>query len=459
MSLLLRLDNCSTELMYESLRSLVKVVTRFTLCALFLVILIPIKSFATESKNLVLGAEQTDLYLPLLKGKRVGLIVNQTSTTTDVNGNQQHLVDHLVRHDINIVRLFAPEHGIRGDHSAGEKVKSSKDTKTGIDIVSIYGASKRPMPKHIKDLDVLVFDIQDVGARFYTYINSMFYMMQAAKQHGIPFVVLDRPNPNIDMISGPMLDPEFSSFVGLLPIPMIHGLTVGELAKMIVGENWLEKIEPLQQALKSGNSFSSRTENISDSDSESEFATDATAPKQLALTVIPVKHYHRTMRYQLPIPPSPNLPNHQAVRLYPSLCLFEATPISIGRGTDFPFQVIGHNQVYFGDFEFVPTSRPKASKHPKLENQKATGVDLRNVQVNGFTLSYLLKWHQLFVDKDQTFFTRAGFFDKLAGTDSLRKQIKAGWTESQITASWEKQIQAFKKLRSPYLLYPKTPKE
>ena len=402
-------------------------------------------------KRPIVGASQLSEYLPLLKNKRVGLVVNQTSVighsdlnhTGNSNAQSLHLLDALLLHHVDVARLFAPEHGIRGNHSAGEKISSGQDPVTGIDIISIYGSSKRPHASHINDLDIIVFDIQDVGARFYTYIISMFYMMQAAKAANVEFIVLDRPNPHIAVIDGPMLEKEFSSFVGLLPIPMMHGLTVGELAKMIVGEGWLQNIAPLQShsALIGEDSFTNET---------------------LQLTVIPVLNYDRDTLYSLPIAPSPNLPNHRAIQLYPSLCLFEATPISIGRGTDFPFQVIGHNKISLGDFSFVPESRPLSSKHPKLQDLKVNGQDLRehndhrdnnNGAVSTIDLSYIINWYQAFKRADMTFFTRADFFDKLAGTDALRKMIIAGKSEQQIRQEWQADLDAYEAKRAAYLLY------
>nr|WP_232842872.1 DUF1343 domain-containing protein [Psychrosphaera ytuae] len=393
---------------------------------------------------LLTGAEQPHLYLPLIKNKRVGLVVNQTSIITKGQIPNQHLVDELLKNQVQVVRLFAPEHGIRGTLSAGETFNSSVDPVTGLPIVSIYGRSKRPNREVIEDLDVLIFDIQDVGARFYTYINSLFYMMQAAQQANIEFVVLDRPNPHISTVSGPMLDAKFRSFVGLLPIPMVHGMTVGEIAKMAVGEDWLNSIDPLL--------IEGSTPQSSDK-------------SKLKLTVIPVRNYTRSTEYTLPVAPSPNLPNQQAIRLYPSLCLFEATPISIGRGTDFPFQVIGHHQAHSGDFEFTPEVKPLAAKNPKLKGIKLTGQDLRSTEIEHLNLSYLLDWYKQFErynlsvenleQKDTlTFFSRADFFDKLAGTDQLRKQIEKGMSEQEIKVSWQPALDVFERQRQPYLLYP-----
>lgn len=393
------------------------------------------KQVTTE---LIVGAAQFELYLEKLAGKRVGLIVNQTAVV-----GEQHLVDVLLAKGVNVVKLFAPEHGIRGNKDAGEKFDSDKDPITGLPINSLYGKTKQPNRDMLADVDVLIFDIQDVGVRFYTYINTLFYSMQAAQAFGKQFIVLDRPNPHIATIDGPMLDPKFSSFVGLLPVPMVHGMTVGELAKMIKGEGWLQAI-PSMQALNS----------IKDRE-----------PSSLDLTVIPVKNYHRKMRYDLPIAPSPNLPNSTAVGYYPSLCLFEATPISIGRGTHFPFQVIGFDKVAIGDFKFTPISIPGKSKYPKLEGIQLTGEKLpnytktldgnpaENVQV-GLDLSYLLKWHELFKANDLTFFSRPQFFDQLAGTNKLRLALLEGKSPAEIREDWQPGLQAFKRQRKPYLIYP-----
>lgn len=362
------------------------------------------------------GAARTEAYLPLLKDKKVGLVVNQTSRVAE-----QHLVDLLLENQVKVQRIFAPEHGFRGDHDAGAKVDSGKDSKTGIELYSIYGKTRKPTPEAMADLDVIVFDIQDVGVRFYTYISSMHYMMQAAAEAGIPFVVLDRPNPNGDYIDGPVLEAGFQSFVGMHPIPLVHGMTVAELAQMIVGEGWLE--------------------------------TD----KFLDLKVIPMAGYQRDMTYKLPVKPSPNLPNYTAVRHYPSLGFFEPTVVSIGRGTDFPFQVIGHDSIYLTEgeaFSFTPRSIPGASTHPKFEDTQIKGMDLRDKPAQGLNLGYLLAWYQAFSRQQQPFFTSESFFDKLAGTDKLRKAMVAGETEAQIRASWQADLDAFVKAREPYLLYP-----
>ncbi|WP_166108887.1 DUF1343 domain-containing protein [Pseudoalteromonas sp. Z9A5] len=368
---------------------------------------------ANEANNsLVVGAQQYAKYLPQLKNKRVGLVVNQTSTV-----GQTHLVDALLTKNINITKIFAPEHGFRGDHDAGAHVKNAVDSKTGIPLISIYGKNKKPSQAALADVDVIIFDIQDVGVRFYTYISSMHYMMEAAAEQGIEFLVLDRPNPNIAYVDGPILEPQFKSFVGMHPIPVLHGMTVGELAKMIKGEGWINK-----------------------------------AP-DLKLTVIPVDHYTRKSAYSLPVKPSPNLPNDQAIALYPSLCFFEATPISIGRGTDFAFQVIGYSPVALGDFNFTPRAIKGAALNPKFKNQTVQGLDLRQVNITGLNLTYLINVYTELSKNNISFFERADFMDKLAGTNKLRLAIEAGQSEAQIKQSWQAGLSQFKAQRAPYLLY------
>lgn len=371
--------------------------------------LIPEKS---STKKIVLGAEQTPYYLPMLKNKRVGLVVNQTS-----RANDKHLVDLLIDHNINVQTIFAPEHGFRGDHDAGEKFSSSIDEKTGVPLVSIYGKNRKPAASTMSKLDVVIFDIQDVGVRFYTYISSMHYMMEAAADAGVTFIVFDRPNPNGAFVDGPILEPEFTSFVGMHKIPLMHGMSVGELAQMFQGEGWLN------------------------------------THKKLDLKIVSLKNYQRTLAYILPVKPSPNLPNNTAINLYPSLGFFEATPISIGRGTDFPFQVIGHNKISLGQFTFTPISKPGAASKPKLMGEKLLGQDLRNSQVRGLDLSFIIEWHKAFKAQNVEFFTRASFMDKLSGTDKLRKAIVAGNTAQEIQLSWQKGLIEFKAMRKPYLLY------
>jgi len=365
-----------------------------------------------NSKNIILGVEQPYYYLPMLTGKRVGLVVNQTSTVAN-----KHLVDVLIDNHVNVQAIFAPEHGFRGNRDAGEKFNSSIDERTGIPLISIYGKNQKPSAEVMENLDVIIFDIQDVGVRFYTYISSMHYMMEAAADANVSFIVFDRPNPNGAFVDGPMLEPKFVSFVGMHEIPLMHGMTVAELALMFKGQGWLNST------------------NILD------------------LSVVSMKKYQREMAYSLPIKPSPNLPNDVAINLYPSLGFFEATPVSIGRGTDFPFQVIGHDKVSIGDFEFMPVSTPGASFTPKLMNNSLVGQDLRHSNVKGIDLSFIITWYQAFQTTNTEFFTRSRFMDKLSGTDKLRKAIIAGKTEQDIKQSWQQGLVKFKRLRKPYLLY------
>ena len=370
------------------------------------------KQVQEQNKNLMLGADQVSYYLPMLTGKKVGLVVNQTSQVAN-----KHLVDVLIENHVNVQAIFAPEHGFRGDHDAGEKFSSSIDEKTGVPLISIYGKNRKPSAEVMANFDVIIFDIQDVGVRFYTYISSMHYMMEAAADAGVSFIVFDRPNPNGAFVDGPILEPEFTSFVGMHKIPLVHGMTVGELALMFKGEGWLN-----------------------------------TANK-LNLTVVSMKNYQRIMAYSLPIKPSPNLPNDVAINLYPSLGFFEATPVSIGRGTDFPFQVIGHDEISVGDFEFMPISTPGAASTPKLMNKSLHGQDLRHRHVKGIDLSFIIQWHEKFKASNLVFFTRASFMDKLSGTDTLRKAIVAGQSQQEIKQSWQQGLLKFKHLRKPYLLY------
>jgi len=363
-------------------------------------------------EGIIVGAEQTSYYLPMLKNKRIGLVVNQTSMV-----GQKHLVDVLIANNIKVQTIFAPEHGFRGNYDAGEKFSTSVDKKTGVPLVSIYGKNRKPPANVMANLDVIIFDIQDVGVRFYTYISSMHYMMEAAADAGVAFIVFDRPNPNGAFVDGPILEPEFTSFVGMHKIPLVHGMTVGELALMFKGEAWLN------------------------------------TEQMLNLNIVPLKNYQRTLPYSLPVKPSPNLPNDTAISLYPSLGFFEATPVSIGRGTDFPFQVIGHNKISLGNFAFMPVSTPGAAVKPKLMNKHLLGQDLRHSKVRGLDLSFIINWHNAFKAQNIEFFTRASFMDKLSGTDKLRKAIIAGKTAQEIQLSWQENLSKFKATRQPYLLY------
>lgn len=348
-------------------------------------------------------------------GKKVAVIANQTSMSGDM-----HLVDRLLAYNIDVVRVFAPEHGFRGDHAAGEHVNSNVDEKTGLPIVSLYGSHKKPSADEVSDVDVVIFDIQDVGVRFYTYISTMSYAMEACAENGVEFHVLDRPNPNGHFVDGPVLEPEYSSFVGLHPVPIAHGMTVAEYALMVKGEAWINKASDLN------------------------------------LSVIGCQNYTHSTPYSLPIAPSPNLPNDASVALYPTLCLFEGTPVSIGRGTDKPFQQVGAPWFpELGD-EFTPTS-VAAAPHPKFENERCKGIDLSSFGENymrqhgGIYLFWLIEAYRNYPQQDATFFT--SFFAKLAGTKKLQEQIMNGWSEEQIRASWEPGLQAFRATRAKYLLY------
>ena len=369
----------------------------------------------TEARDekILVGAERTDEYMYLLNGKRVALVVNQTSTIDSV-----HVVDFLLDKNIDVQTIFAPEHGFRGDAGAGEKISDSRDTKTGIPIISIYGKHRKPLEEDLEDIDIVVFDIQDVGCRFYTYISTMHLVMESCAENGVPFLVLDRPNPHGDKIDGPIRKEGFKSFVGLDPIPILHGCTVGELALMINDQGWL----------KDG--------------------------VKCELKVIPVKNYTHNDRYSLPIKPSPNLPNDIAVGLYPSLCFFEATSVSVGRGTDFPFQVLGCPDSTMGEFQFIPISLPHAAPNPLHKGKRCFGEDLRDVKDPGkFVLTYFMNWYDKFEDEND-FLTRERWFNLLAGTDNLIRQIRAGMSEEEIRNSWKEELTAYKEMRKKYLLYP-----
>lgn len=359
------------------------------------------------------GSERPELYLDMLKGKAVGIVANQTSILT--HSQNKHVVDFLLEQGINLKKVFVPEHGFRGDVDAGKKVDSSIDSKTGLPIVSLYGNNKKPSAAQIADLDIIIFDLQDVGVRFYTYISTMHYVMEAAAENNKKVIIFDRPNPNGDYIDGPVLKRGFESFVGMHPIPVVHGLTVGELAKMINGEKWL----------KGGLTCS--------------------------LEVIPIANWTHKTTYNLPVKPSPNLPNDIAIRLYPSTCFFEGSIISLGRGTLFPFQVYGYPDKNFGEFTFTPVSIPGMSTNPPLKGQLCYGVDLRNEPLtHRFTLSYVIDALKK-SGKGEAFFK--GYFNTLAGTDELKKQLLEGKSEAEIKRSWSADLEAYKKKRTKYLIY------
>ncbi|WP_460619021.1 exo-beta-N-acetylmuramidase NamZ family protein [Hymenobacter ruber] len=364
---------------------------------------------------LTVGAERLDKYLPQLKGKRVGLVINQTSRV-----GRAYLVDTLKAKGVNVTAIFAPEHGFRGEEADGATITDGRDARSGVPVRSVYGKTKKPTPEMLADVDVLVFDIQDVGARFYTFISTLHYVMEAAAEQGKAVIVLDRPNPNGDLVDGPLLEPAHKSFVGLDPLPIAHGLTVGELATMINGEKWLA------------------------------------GGKKCALTVVPLATgYTHATAYALPIAPSPNLPTAHAVALYPSICLFEGTNVSVGRGTPTPFEVIGSPaQPATRPYTFTPA--PNAgSPTPPMKGQACHGLNLAGAPTRaasgGLVLSYLLDFYQQSTDKAHFF---GKYFEELSGTNSLREQIIAGKTEAEIRASWAPGLNKFKALRKKYLLYP-----
>lgn len=377
----------------------------------FVFLSIAISGAARDSKPLC-GADQPDLYLHLLKGKRVGMVVNHTSTAQGM-----HLVDFLTSKGIAVKMLFAPEHGLRGEADAGEKVDNSVDVKTGIPIISIYGKNRQPGKEQLQDLDFLIYDIQDVGCRFYTYISTLHYVMEACGENGRKLIVLDRPNPNGDYCAGPLLKPAFRSFVGVDPIPVVHGCTVGEMAQMINGEGWL----------KNG--------------------------IKCDLTIIPVKNYSHQSKYEPPVKPSPNLPNYTSIRLYPSLCFFEATKVSIGRGTTYPFQVIGFPDRKYGTFSFTPQSLKGFEMNPLHKDKTCFGQDLRDTkEIPVFTLQYFLDWYKQFsVPAD--FLGNERWFNLLMGDDNVLKLIREGKNEKEITESWQDELNDYIKIRSKYLLY------
>lgn len=364
-------------------------------------------------QNLLAGAERTEYYLPLLKDNQTGIVANHSSLVGD-----EHLVDFLLTKEIEVIRIFSPEHGFRGDEDAGKKIESGLDEKTGLKIVSLYGAHKKPMPEDLENIDIMIFDLQDVGVRFYTYISTLHYVMEACAENNIPLIVLDRPNPNANYIDGPVLRPGFESFVGMHEVPVVYGMTIGEYALMINGEGWL----------KDGLSCS--------------------------LKVVDCKGYKRSIHYSSPVPPSPNLPNYLSIRLYPSLCFFEGTALSVGRGTDFPFQVFGHPDLKAGDFYFTPESRPGAATNPKMKGQSCRGFDLRNFSnpenIQQINLEWLIKAYQNFPDKEE-FFTE--YFSLLSGSNELKNQIEEGLTAAEIRKTWTQDLSNFLKIRQKYLLY------
>jgi len=371
-----------------------------------------------EEIPIIPGAERTQDYFNQLKGRRVAVAGNHTSMIGKV-----HLVDSLLSAGVNVVKVFGPEHGFRGTAADGEHISNEKDPRTGLLLVSLYGANRKPTKEQLEDVDVIVFDMQDVGMRFYTYISTMTLIMQAAAEQGKEVMVLDRPNPHGHYVDGPILDLAYTSFVGMHPIPVVHGMTIGEYAQMVNGEGWL------------------------------------TGGRKCKLTVISMDNYTHNHLYQVPLAPSPNLPNMRAVYLYPSLCLFEGTALSIGRGTEMPFQVFGHPDLDAEKYplRFTPLS-VQASVNPPLLGKECRGRDLRGIPIETLqaerrmNLSYLLEAYRDFPAKEIFFITSS--FDRLAGSNLLRSQIMAGLNEEQIRQSWQPGLEAFKKIRAKYLLYP-----
>ena len=369
-----------------------------------------IAAYSQSNKQLLVGADQLNEYLPLLKNKRVALVANQTSMVGDV-----HLADTLLSRGVQLVKVYAPEHGFRGKADAGASISDDFDVKTGLPILSLYGKNKKPKATDLVGVDLILFDIQDVGARFYTYISSLHYIMEACAENNVQLLVLDRPNPNGHYVDGPVLDTAFQSFVGMHPIPIVHGLTIGEYAQMINGEYWLKD------------------------------------SVQCNLIVQEMKNYTHSDSYSLPIKPSPNLPNSQSIALYPSLCLFEGTDVSVGRGTNKQFQILGSPSLDSCSFVFSPISG-EGAKYPKHENTLCCGWDLWDADFRGeINLYYLIETFEQYNAKGLPFFN--SFFDKLAGSNKLRVLIESGWSEKEIKESWKDDLEAFKQKRENYLIY------
>ncbi|MEE2699801.1 MAG: DUF1343 domain-containing protein [Bacteroidota bacterium] len=374
---------------------------------IFLLIFCLLLFSCQKEKTLKLGAERTTVYLSLLENKKVVIIANQTSMISNT-----HLVDSLISLEIDVVKVFSPEHGFRGRADAGAEIEDRIDSKTGLPIISLYGNNKKPTAEQLQGIDVILFDIQDVGARFYTYISTLHYVMEAAGDNNIEVIVLDRPNPNGHYVDGPIREEGFESFVGMHPIPIVHGMTIAEYAQMINGEQWIDK--------------------------------------KCDLNIIPMENYSRNMHYDLPIQPSPNLPNARAVNLYPSLCLFEGTTISVGRGTNYPFQHFG-TPYLTSNYSFTPKSG-EGSKYPKHENTLCYGTDLRFQKdyLKAINLNWLIETYNQYPEQEKFF---NNFFDKLTGTDKLRLQIIEGKTSQEIKESWKVGLEKFKEVKRGYLIY------
>ncbi|MBK7093755.1 MAG: DUF1343 domain-containing protein [Saprospiraceae bacterium] len=377
-----------------------------------------------KNEKVITGAEQTEFYLDLLRDKRVGILANQTTIIKN-----KHLVDSLISLGINIVKVFGPEHGFRGNAPAGDVVDDEYDQKTGVKIISLYGKKRKPSSEDLSDIDIMIFDIQDVGCRFYTYINVLRDIMEACAENKKPLLILDRPNPNAYLIDGPVLDMKLKSGIGQFPVPISHGMTIGEFAQMINGEKWLPR------------------------------------ELQCDLKIIKIKNYTHNTDYTVPVKPSPNLNTQQSIILYPSTCLFEGTYLNHGRGTQFPFTIIGSPKLKGKyDFSYIPVSIPGMSTSPIFMNQECFGLDLRNTDLKKIrksrkiNLGWMIELYNEYPDKEE-FFDRSksnqmGNIDNLAGTSEFKEQIKAGKSETEIRASWEPKLSEYKKMRKKYLIYP-----
>ncbi|MFC2087128.1 exo-beta-N-acetylmuramidase NamZ domain-containing protein [Bacteroidota bacterium] len=366
-----------------------------------------------DSEEIQCGSQRTELYLKKIRNKNVGVIANHSSLL-----NHVHLTDSLLKLGITITKIFTPEHGFRGHNDAGELINDSKDKKTGIPIISLYGSKRKPHKSDLNNIDILIFDIQDVGVRFFTYLSTLHYVMEACAEEGIPLLILDRPNPNGFYVDGPIMQEKHMSFIGMHPVPIVHGMTIGEYALMINGEKWLAN------------------------------------EVQCEIEIIKCYPYHHQTRFNLPVKPSPNLPDIQSVYLYPSTALFEGTVVSEGRGTDKPFQYIGHPDYPDTSFSFIPRSIQGASKNPKFRNQKCYGINLSTYDTNkihSIELKWLVNFYHQLSNKNEFF---NSYFEKLAGTEELRRQIEKGMSIDDIRNSWENGLKTFKKIRKKYLLYP-----
>ena len=398
---------------YSALKTLIFISFTLNPTAFFDGAVLTHNSFA-KPKPILPGAYQLELYLNQLKDKKVAIVANQTSCIEKV-----HLLDTLLKLKVNVVKIFSPEHGFRGQADAGESISDSKDKNTGIPVISLYGDLKKPSASDMEGIDVVVFDIQDVGVRFYTYISTLHYVMESCAIFKKKLILLDRPNPNANYVDGPILEKAYTSFVGMHPVPIVYGMTIGEYGQMINGQYWLPD------------------------------------SLQCDLSIIPIKNYKHTSEYKLPIPPSPNLKSNLSIQLYPSLCLFEGTTISVGRGTQFPFEVYGHPQFPKTNFSFMPVPQTGA-KHPLHVNQCCNGYDLYcrlNGKIDKLNLSYLIQALQL-LGAQQLFADHGDFFNLLAGTGKLKEQLISGMNEQEIRATWQPDLNDFLKIRSKYLIYP-----